>query len=740
MYKEIYLAKFIERLNTYQIIYTTPFLVLYEDWFTEVSNPLQNEINDNLLLLATEKHKKYLEIVLSKIKKNIIYNEISLSLNKWIEKYDLSNFSFPFIENIEVKQVLATSIDQINLDYEKKKNATNMQIDFFCYAAMLELQKMIEFINSKFNDVLKDKKQEKVIPKISNFGLINKEFIEDIRLFLHSINYGFGIEEDNIVIVPDNLTHKYFIDNFDISDNILKYYFATNKHLISKSEYEYFIKNGYIGKYEYIKRPYNIKIFGAFHAPTKFIFCLESIFHMGNSHINGNKVEYLSDLVPYFLEYSKGFKLGYDSFYDAEIKPLLIDGFADKSDYINKVFEFISKNVAFSHSWLSNNGGFSYDGMNKGSILVSNGFEDGQKQGFFYKAWTIVFSNNNLFEPLFEKYYLKDKSIEMGIKDAKKEEISSIKKHSDLITHDSKLKDSDGFPIDKTGKQIGLIDEDGNIIITLQSNFLISIKENSCIVFNPNDKLKVNNAVDTLINYLTYNFYENIEGYFLLDLSEEAKKRKRLRTKEPLKILKIQMYFDWITKWLNYIGNVFNFEFKLLFYAKYKEKIKMDVLSIETGLKVLKSPKSHVDFTNRWIEETDKNIELEAKAKNKSYITTNQTPDFTTKRELQQIENISSENMILKHSHIFKANAFEVWQHMFDEFGINESSRTDVKFMFEEMRKEGEGLIHKTVNQKTFLEWITSTYDGLIIEKTSNHSRTKSRLQTYARAKKLYKE
>ena len=52
------------------------------------------------------------------------------------------------------------------------------------------------------------------------------------------------------------------------------------------------------------------------------------------------------------------------------------------------------------------------------------------------------------------------------------------------------------------------------------------------------------------------------------------------------------------------------------------------------------------------------------------------------------------------------------------------------------MKKDG--LIHNTVNQTTFLEWITSTYDGLIIEKTSNHSRTRERLQSYSRAIKLY--
>lgn len=88
------------------------------------------------------------------------------------------------------------------------------------------------------------------------------------------------------------------------------------------------------------------------------------------------------------------------------------------------------------------------------------------------------------------------------------------------------------------------------------------------------------------------------------------------------------------------------------------------------------------------------------------------------------------------HNHIFKGNAFEVWQFMFDSFQITERSRTDVKFMFEEMKKDG--FIHNTVNQKTFLDWISETYE-ITIEKTSNFSKTKYRNSIYSSAKQLYK-
>jgi hypothetical protein len=88
------------------------------------------------------------------------------------------------------------------------------------------------------------------------------------------------------------------------------------------------------------------------------------------------------------------------------------------------------------------------------------------------------------------------------------------------------------------------------------------------------------------------------------------------------------------------------------------------------------------------------------------------------------------------HTHIFKGNAFEVWQAMFDSFQIIESSRTDVKFMFEEMKKDN--LIHNTVSQTSFLNWISDTYQ-ITVEKTSNYSKTTARKSIYSNAKKLYK-
>lgn len=90
-----------------------------------------------------------------------------------------------------------------------------------------------------------------------------------------------------------------------------------------------------------------------------------------------------------------------------------------------------------------------------------------------------------------------------------------------------------------------------------------------------------------------------------------------------------------------------------------------------------------------------------------------------------------------KYSHIFRNNAFEVWQSMYDSLMVDESKRSHVKFMYEEMKKDG--LIFETVNQKSFLDWISNTYQ-IDIQKTSNYSKTSERINAYINAKQLYKK
>ena len=62
-----------------------------------------------------------------------------------------------------------------------------------------------------------------------------------------------------------------------------------------------------------------------------------------------------------------------------------------------------------------------------------------------------------------------------------------------------------------------------------------------------------------------------------------------------------------------------------------------------------------------------------------------------------------------KHTDYFKDNAFEIWERLFENFNIDKTKRTDLRFMYEIMKHNGQ--IHKTVTVKSITDWINETYD-----------------------------
>jgi len=213
-------------------------------------------------------------------------------------------------------------------------------------------------------------------------------------------------------------------------------------------------------------------------------------------------------------------------------------------------------------------------------------------------------------------------------------------------------RDADGFPINDKGEQIAVLDENKNVLLPLNSNFLVKFENNSFIKINPNDKLEVYKGLDNLVNILTNEFKNKLESHLDIGLTDEAR-QKGFYLKNPLKVHLITMYFDWINKWLKYFGNVFNLEFKLLFYSKYKEKIKNELLSIETGIYENQVPKHHIEYAKKWIEITDANINLERQAKKKT-----QKPQYDIKVMDEKIILIELSNHFLKNevSHEYEAH------------------------------------------------------------------------------------
>jgi hypothetical protein len=149
---------------------------------------------------------------------------------------------------------------------------------------------------------------------------------------------------------------------------------------------------------------------GAYHRRYDLIFKLEEIvFLKVDSEINNHKISDFRDLKPYFIDYKAGFKNGYNGFENDIIKMYSTE-FSDKQDSINKVFEFLTQKI-----WGIKTGfGRNFNKEKNQLCEIVGGFEDGQKQGYYYKAWSIVFSHNKLFTPLFEDYYSKLESTDQN--------------------------------------------------------------------------------------------------------------------------------------------------------------------------------------------------------------------------------------------------------------------------------------------------------------------------------------
>jgi hypothetical protein len=86
-----------------------------------------------------------------------------------------------------------------------------------------------------------------------------------------------------------------------------------------------------------------------------------------------------------------------------------------------------------------------------------------------------------------------------------------------------------------------------------------------------------------------------------------------------------------------------------------------------------------------------------------------------------------------QHTQIFKGNAFEVWQSMFEEFKITKSSRTDIDFMFQVMKYNN--LIHNNIGLIDIKDWINENYQ-IAVEKVKytdpSSKANKKRMSTYS--------
>lgn len=454
---------------------------------------------------------------------------------------------------------------------------------------------------------------------MDNKNILNKEFIDNwIRLLPSELKFSnlFDISnEENIV--DEEFTHNYLISNNKINDFILDYYFKCTNNLITDSEFLNFVKSGYIGEKNRILKPYSTNILGAYHRRCDLVSKLSQIvFSDVNSKINDKEVVVFQDLEPYFIDYKNGFKNGYDNFESNEISKYLTL-FADKEDYVFKVYDYITKSITFRHSWV-NPVGFTLKGSSE-SLLngnIVNGFENGMLQGGLYKAWSIVFSRNNLFAPLFENL-AEEKSVtnfhDTGLKS--------------LLIRKNEIKDL----IKKTKKQI-------------DSQELQTLKQ----------KERAEKGQDN-----TLAFEQRQTPLFLSELN----------------------------------------------------KLESELRSIKINIKLSESNSSNSQV------KISQNEVINTESEN--LINTNKY------QNTEEIKNVEAEEEL--HNHIFKGNAFKLFQKYHLTKQLAENSKTDLSLLFQLFTIDS--LFVDTVELKHYIRWLNNTYDYNLMELKKTNIKSKPNIQ-----------
>ena len=225
----------------------------------------------------------------------------------------------------------------------------------------------------------------------------------------------------------------------------------------------------------------------------------------------GKPINKIIDLFPYFEDYSIGFKDGYDTFEEECIKKFM-PMFADKSDFINKVFEYVTKEI-FRHNWRSNHSGFkismSIEKEFKDGGEIIEAYEDGKFQGYFYNAWSLLFSNSKLFEDLFiELLNSKEKLVQNDIVNDvlnaaytmqqnklywNVDEDTRTKQLLELLHKDYYTKDQPRYGRSTVGKKAGSVD--GVISINDKEYFIEAFNLNSLT------RSTIKTHIDKLENY-----------------------------------------------------------------------------------------------------------------------------------------------------------------------------------------------------------------------------------------------
>lgn len=254
--------------------------------------------------------------------------------------------------------------------------------------------------------------------------LIDDNLLEDIRTSINTSKW-----HDNKVdrIVDFGYTHEYLLSKRNVDDIIKEFYIKSLKEIYSTGEWQE-LKDLDKQNKSFITNQCSFLIEGALHNRVNLYLKIGSLLELKDEHNLKDEFNYLSDLQPYFKRYAGDFKAGYNQFLNVVVKPyLLFDNSKEEAAHI--IFRYITNNESNDPATtLMKEFKINFDG---GDNKIDYDMSEGLNEGYIYRAWSIIFSQNELFAPLFKRYLNGDKILDTNKKELNKDEI--LKMECNLI-------------------------------------------------------------------------------------------------------------------------------------------------------------------------------------------------------------------------------------------------------------------------------------------------------------------
>ncbi len=181
------LINFCESISNIDLLEDATFTGVYYDVILFHSKNLESEIIENLALLPNDKKNDYLDYALNKIKKTPHYDTEESIIDEWLKKYKEIFAQFPNFKNEDLSHVIE-HIGHIGFFSEiDKEDLFDIQLDFYCYASMVEAKKIIAFIESRSNNTKKENTNSKnpnqlttnqAVILLDKLGFFSNEIIE----------------------------------------------------------------------------------------------------------------------------------------------------------------------------------------------------------------------------------------------------------------------------------------------------------------------------------------------------------------------------------------------------------------------------------------------------------------------------------------------------------------------------------------------------------------------------------